>query len=254
MTELDRELIRNVAALLDRAESALFITGSGLSADSGLPTFRGISGLYEVSDQEDGYPIEVAFSGQMLELRPEIAWKHIARAEAACRKAQANRGHEVIAALQERIDRVWVFTQNVDGLHGLAGSRNVLEMNGNLHHLACMGCGEWKTVKDYAGMNIPPVCQSCARLVRPEIVLFGEMASTRVLDRMVEEMEDGFDVIVLVGTSALHPDVKTSLEDSRIMGTPIIEIGMGNSEISDIVDYLIEAKAVVALEAVWDEL
>lgn len=254
MTELDSDIVRKIATLLRRAESALFITGSGLSAESGVPTFRGVTGLYEVSDQEDGFPIEVAFSGQMLELRPEIAWKHIARAEAACRRARANRGHEIIAELQERIGRVWVFTQNVDGLHSAAGSRNVLEMNGNLRHLACMSCSEWETVKDYVGMDIPPACRHCGKLVRPEIVLFGEMASTRVLDRMVEEMEEGFDLVVLVGTSALHPDVKTSLEECRLMRTPIIEINAGKSEVPDLIDDYIEAKPVAALEAIWDAL
>src|SRR5262245_15423379 len=133
-------LIDQVVELLRRSRSLLFITGAGLSADSGLPTYRGIGGLYEGRDAEEGLPIETLLSKEVMFTRPELTWKYLLQIEQACRAAGPNRGHEVIAEMESRFERVWVLTQNVDGFHRRAGSRNVIEMHGSLHRLRCMHC------------------------------------------------------------------------------------------------------------------
>src|SRR5512134_814058 len=119
---LDPKDIEEVAAILRAAPRVLFITGAGISADSGLPTYRGIGGLYEERVTDEGMPIEALLSGDMFRARPEVTWKYLHQIELACRGAEPNRGHEVLAQLEERLERCVVFTQNVDGLHRAAGS------------------------------------------------------------------------------------------------------------------------------------
>ena len=121
------EKIKKVSELLKDAKSILFITGAGISADSGLPTYRGMGGLYENDATEDGIPIEMALAGETLRKKPEITWKYLSQIEKRCRAAKHNRAHEILAEMEERFDRVWILTQNIDGFHHAAGSKNVLD-------------------------------------------------------------------------------------------------------------------------------
>lgn len=245
------EDLSRIVDILANAQSALFITGAGISADSGLPTYRGIGGLYNDSGTEDGLPIEVALAGQMLMSRPDIAWKHIARIEQSCRGAKANRGHEIIAALQERIPRVCVLTQNVDGFHGAAGSRNLIEIHGNVHRLVCTGCARRRTVEDYAALDIPPYCEHCEQLIRPDVVLFGEMLPSAAIDALQRELTQGFDVVFTIGTTSAFPYIAAPVLQARRKKVPTIEINPGDSEVSEVVDIRIRAGAKDALEAIF---
>src|SRR5918911_4177898 len=129
--ETDR-LIDQVVELLRRSRSLLFITGAGMSADSGLPTYRGVGGLYDAGETEEGFPIEAVLSGEMFRHRPGWTWKYLRQIERACRGATCNRGHVVIAEMERHFPRVWTLTQNVDGFHRAAGATNVIAIHGNL--------------------------------------------------------------------------------------------------------------------------
>jgi len=248
---LPRDVIATVAAVLAKAKSALFITGAGISADSGLPTYRGIGGLYEDRPADEGLPIEVLLSGDMLEARPDLTWKYLYQIEQACRGARPNRGHTVLADLEQRLERCLVLTQNVDGFHRAAGSRNVIEIHGNLHALACTACDWRTTVPDFAGLAIPPRCPDCGGLVRPDVVLFGEALPVDGFARLEEELEAGFDVVFSIGTSALFPYVARPVLLARSLGIPTVEINPAETDLSDIVDYRIGAGARAALRALW---
>src|SRR5437763_12395482 len=100
------DVISQAAELLRASRSILFITGAGISADSGLPTYRGIGGLY-TTQTDDGTPIEELLSGRTLLRQPEVLWKHIGQVESACRGARFNRGHEIIAKIEKLFPRVW---------------------------------------------------------------------------------------------------------------------------------------------------
>lgn len=153
----DREAILDrVAEQLGRARRALFITGAGLSADSGLPTYRGVGGLYEGMATEDGMSIETVLSGATFARRPELTWKYLLQVERACRSATFNAGHRFIARLERRVAKVVVLTQNVDGLHRRAGSTCVFDIHGDLHELLCTGCGRRRRVESYAGLAALP--------------------------------------------------------------------------------------------------
>lgn len=245
----DPETLDEVAALCRQAERILFVTGAGMSADSGLPTYRGIGGLYHDRHTDEGVPIEVALSGAMLMSRPELTWKYLAEIEAACRGAQPNAGHMAIAELERRKPRVMVLTQNVDGLHRAAGSHNLVEIHGNLHHLLCTECDRGRPVEDFRGMQLPPACPTCGGLMRPNVVLFGEELPASALLRLEHALEAGFDLVCSVGTTSVFPYIAAPVYWARRVGVPTVEINPGESKVSGIVDFRIRAAAAQVLPA-----
>lgn len=251
---IDPTTVSKVARLLTQARSALFITGAGMSADSGLPTYRGIGGLYDSGASEEGMPIEVLLSGQLFARRPDLTWKYLATIERACRGAAPNRGHEVLALLEGRLPRCVVLTQNVDGFHHRAGSREVIEIHGNLHELVCTACPWRERVADYGALTIPPACPRCGAVVRPDVVLFGEMLPDEAVDRLERELATGFDAVFTIGTTSVFPYIAAPVSLARAKGVPTVEINPDESEVSDLVDIRIRAGARDALDAVWDEL
>lgn len=251
---IDPAVLDRVSAAFARARSALFITGAGISADSGLPTYRGIGGLYEDAGTEEGLPIEEVLSGEMLRERPEVCWKYIHQIERACRGASCNRAHEVLALLEERYDRAWVLTQNVDGLHRRAGSKNVIEIHGDVYKLACTGCSFRERVEDYAGLEIPPRCRECRAILRPEVVLFGEMLPRSAVATLERELGRGFDLVVSIGTTSVFPYIAAPIALARRAGRDTVEINPGTSGVSHVVAHRMQNRAAVALDAIWQRL
>lgn len=169
--------IATVAQALRRAERILVITGAGLSADSGMPTYRGLGGLYN-GRTEEGLPIEAALSGPMLRRDPALCWKYLAELGKACLAARPNAGHEAIAELQKHKPECWVLTQNIDGFHRQAGSpaERLIEIHGELAPLYCQSCGaESGGLEEQLHGQLPPRCAACGGVLRPPVVLFEEM-------------------------------------------------------------------------------
>ena len=235
--------------ILRRARSVLFVTGAGISADSGLPTYRGVGGLYESDATEEGLPIEVLLSGETFRRRPATTWKYLGAIERACRGARPNRAHEAIAALEGALPHVVVLTQNIDGLHRAAGSRDVIEIHGDVHRLACTGCAFRTRVPDYEGLEMPPRCPACAALVRPEVVLFGEMLPDEAVARLEEELRRGFDAVFSIGTTSVFPYVAAPVRMARAWGAGTVEVNPGETEVSGIVDVRLRCGAASAMDA-----
>jgi NAD-dependent deacetylase len=251
---VEEQHISDIARRLRDSRSVLFVTGAGISADSGLPTYRGIGGLYEQEETDDGIPIEAALSGAMFERDPALTWKYIHQIESSCRDAGPNRAHHVIAELERRFDRVWTLTQNVDGLHHAAGSEQVIDIHGDVHRLVCTRCGHRWRVTSYAGLEIPPACPECASLVRPEVVLFGEMLPFDRTRLLQEQLTRGFDAVFSIGTTSVFPYIAEPVIDARRRGALTVEINPGTSEVSHIVDYRLRTGAAAAMDAVAREL
>lgn len=248
----ERELISRLAGMLKKCKSILFITGAGISADSGLPTYRGIGGLYDGQLTEDGITVETALSAETLIRRPALAWKYIAMIEGRCRTAGFNRGHEVIAEMEKCFERIWVLTQNIDGFHQAAGSRNVIDIHGSVHELSCMDCGRRWKVKDYSGIeDFPPLCGGCRGTVRPEVVFFGEMLPEEKLSALERELRTGFDAYFSVGTSSVFPYIRQPMLAGRHLGRLTVEINPGLTDISGCVDIRLPMRAAVALDGLW---
>jgi NAD-dependent deacetylase len=243
--------IEYVVDLLRCSRSILFITGAGLSAESGLPTYRGIGGLYQKQDPEENIPIDVLLSKETLEARPELTWKYLMQIEQACQVGKPNRGHEVIAAMESSFDRVWVLTQNVDGFHSRAGSRNVIDIHGNLRHIRCMRCLYRQEADDYSGFSIPPRCPDCRGVLRPDVVLFGERLPARQLATYHEEIKRGFDLVISVGTTSVFPYISAPVLDAYHFHKPSVEINPGETDVSEFVTVKLPLQASLALDAIW---
>ena len=234
---------------LRTARRILVITGAGMSADSGLPTYRGVGGLYNDAVTEDGLPIEAALSGTMFESRPELTWKHIRQIEEACRHAKPNSGHNVLAAWEERFDQVCILTQNVDGFHRAAGSSLVIDIHGDTRHLMCTRC-EWKAwVDDFAHLAPLPMCTQCGSVIRPKVVLFGEMLDPLKLAILDAEMREGFDIVFSIGTSSLFPYIVQPVIDAAQSGVLTVEINPNDTDVSRFVTYKVRAGAAETLDA-----
>ena len=240
-------LMDQATAQLGAARRVLAITGAGISADSGLPTYRGIGGLYEADLTEDGLPIEEALSGAMMRKRPALCWKYIHQIESSCRGAGPNAAHAALASLQQRFESFTVLTQNIDGFHRVAGSRNLIEIHGRIHELWCVECGAEREVADYAGLDIPPACARCGGLERPRVVLFGEMLPEPALLRLQAVMDEGVDAVLSIGTTSVFPYIAAPVLMARRRGIPSIEINPGRTEVSDLVGLRLRERAAVVL-------
>lgn len=247
----EEDKISRVAQLLKGCKSILFITGAGISADSGLPTYRGIGGLYNDNATEEGIPIETALAGDIFNSRPEITWKYLSQIEKNCRGAKFNRGHEVIAEMEKHFQRVWVLTQNIDGFHQDAGSRNVIDIHGDMHKLFCTKCNWQLRAKDYSEFSIPVRCPDCGSIVRPEVVFFGEMLPSRKLEVLRQELAKGFDIYFSVGTTSVFPYIQQPIWEAKYSGRPTVEINPADSEVSHGVDIKISLGAMEALDLIW---
>ena len=243
--------IEAVAQLLKTCQSILFITGAGISVDSGLPTYRGIGGLYNGDTTDEGIPIEVVLAGETFNTHPAITWKYIAKLEKRCRSSRFNRAHEIIAEMEKHFPRVWVLTQNIDGFHHEAGSQKVIDIHGNMHNLRCTSCLWRATVKDYSQLTRLPLCPDCGAVARPDIVFFGEILPGDKVQILHEQLEAGFDIYFSIGTTSVFPYIQQPMLDAQRLHRPTVEINPQETEISHLANIKISQGATVALEEIW---
>ncbi len=249
----DEMAIDRVVDLLHPGQRLLFVTGAGLSADSGLPTYRGVGGLYEDRTTPEGWPIERVLSGAMMEVRPDLTWKYLDEIGKACRGATFNRGHRVISEMQDHFAEVWTLTQNVDGFHRLAGSRNVIDIHGDMRRLICTGssCPWIGDATTFPLEELPPHCPECSRVVRPDVVLFGEALDRDKLRVYQEQIDRGFDLVFSIGTSGSFAYIIEPIMLAQEAGVPTIEINPGETEIGEFIAIKVTLGAAEALDEIW---
>lgn len=251
MSDFASQTIAGIVSAMKCSRRLLFITGAGISADSGLPTYRGIGGLYNDNLTEEALPIEVALSGEMMSIAPHIPWKYIHQIEQSCRGAKFNPAHAIIAQAQSHFDNVCVLTQNVDGFHRHAGSRNLIEIHGDIHDLNCQHCDYETTVADYSGLEIPPPCPGCGAILRPRVVLFGEMLPSDAVERLYDELSRGFDMVFSIGTTSVFPYIAQPVIEASQLGIPTVEINPTPTEVTPYVDFKLTAGAAASLTSIW---
>ncbi|MDB4756441.1 NAD-dependent protein deacylase [Mariniblastus sp.] len=234
----------------------LLITGAGISADSGLPTYRGVSGLYEDRNTVDGIPIEVALSGGMFSRQPRVTWKYLLEIANACSGKTWNRGHQVMVDLENFIPEVWILTQNIDGFHLDAGSSNVIEIHGSMRRLRCTECSFQISTSDY---QLPfgfdenarlPDCPDCSSMIRPDVTLFDEMLPVPAVEELQDQLAIGFDGIIIVGTSAVFPYIAQPVYQAAQQGQVTVEINPAETQLSSVVQWKIEKSATEGLEQI----
>lgn len=247
---LRRELIDAVGVLLTQARSALFITGSGLTVDSGVPHYRGLPGLQRKTP-DDGPLIEAALAADTCRAKPATTWKFLLEMDTAVREAHPNRGHDVIAALERELTRAIVMTINVDRLHQRAGSKNVIEMHGALHDLLCTRCELSTRHSRFDKFAIPPLCKTCGTVLRPDMPLFGESLPIDPFTRLEAELEAGFDLVCAVGVTTMFPYLARPLLLAKAEGIPTVEIGNHRTDVSDLVDFRFRGSPARVLPLIW---
>ena len=195
------------------AASIAVLTGAGVSAESGIPAFRGAGGLWRNFRAED-----LATPGAFAR-DPRLVWEWYDWRRGIVAAASPNAGHLALAAMQARAKRFTLITQNVDGLHDRAGSTGVLKLHGDIWTLRCTACArEWRDVSvPLAGL--PPRCE-CGGMARPAIVWFGESLPERVWADAVAAVES-CDVLIVAGTSAV---VYPAAGLAGIAGGKVIEV------------------------------
>jgi NAD-dependent deacetylase len=191
---VDLERVRERAAT---AERVVVLTGAGVSAESGVPTFRGGGG----ASVWRGMDAATLSSADMVGANLPLVWEWFEYRRGLLASCEPNPAHRAIAAWQERFPRLTLVTQNIDGLHQKAGSRDVLELHGNIWRGRCARCGARAELATPLS-TVPPVCAACGGDMRPDVVLFGEYLPMDVFERATLEAASA-DLCFVVGTSAV---------------------------------------------------
>jgi NAD-dependent deacetylase len=200
-------------ARLERAACITALTGAGISADSGVPTFRGADGLWR------NFQAEALATPEAFARDPRLVWEWYDWRRALIATKRPNPGHLALAQLERGAREARLITQNVDGLHAAAGSAPI-ELHGSLWRLRCEGCG--RVVEDRrVPLPLPPHC-GCGELQRPDVVWFGEALNSDVLGRATAAL--ACDVLLVVGTSGVVQPAASFASWSRQSGAFVIEI------------------------------
>jgi NAD-dependent deacetylase len=218
------------------------LTGAGISAESGVPTFRDAqSGLWAQFD-----PMQLA-SREGFAADPTLVWRWYMWRRELVAGAQPNAGHLALVRAAARWARFEVITQNVDGLHARAGSRNVLELHGNILRSKCFAaCGAFFADPQQLPPGEPPRCPRCGNWLRPDVVWFGEMLDPEVLTAAQQAAVE-CDAILVVGTSGLVDPAAGLPAAAKRAGATVVVVNPNASELDALADHLIRGPAAVVL-------
>jgi NAD-dependent deacetylase len=225
-------------SLFESAEKVLVLTGAGVSAESGVPTFRG-GGNTAVWK---GMPFEIISSAGMLERDLPAVWEWFNYRRERLQTLIPNPAHEAIAEWQRRWQHFTLVTQNIDGLHQAAGSRDVIELHGNLWRARCFDCGGRHELRELRMDHDVPVCIDCGGEMRPDVVLFGEMLPPGTFERAAHEAEQ-CELCFVVGTSAVVYPAAAIPEIARAAGAYIVEVNPETTPLSELCNEVLTGKA-----------
>jgi len=212
-----RENLIHTAELLSKANHIIAFTGSGISSESGIPTFRGKDGLWKQFRAQD-LATPHAFSNN-----PKLVWEWYDWRRQIIAKKEPNPGHKTLAQWENSFSSFYVVTQNIDGLHQKAGSEKIIELHGNIWKLRCTQEGSITEDHTCPLKEIPPKCKNCGALLRPHVVWFGEALNRDYLNKAIE-LSSKADLIFVIGTSALVYPAASIPMTAKESGVEIIEI------------------------------
>jgi NAD-dependent deacetylase len=223
---------------LRAARSVFVLTGAGVSAESGVPTFRG-GGSTAVWK---GMPFDVISSAGMVERDLPAVWEWFDYRRRLLESLKPNPAHATLARWQDRFDRFTLVTQNVDGLHAAAGSREVLELHGSVWTARCLSCPAREEIRRMEEDVRPPKCRVCGGSMRPDVVLFGEELPAEVF-RVAAQRAADCEVCFVIGTSAIvYPAAGLPSVASRA-GAYVVEINPEPTALSGMCDEVIQGRA-----------
>ncbi len=228
-------------ALLHAATHVAALTGAGISAESGIPTFRGATGLWRTYRAED------LATPEAFHRDPETVWQWYDWRRSLIAQAQPNPGHQALAQLERTHPNFTLITQNVDGLHDRAGSRRPLKLHGDIWTLRCTRCPRQRVDLSPHLPQLPPTCE-CGALERPGVVWFGEPLPLDTWNE-AEQAAQSSDLFLVIGTSAQVYPAAGLVHIAKQSGAKIIEINPEATPLSGLVDLPWRSPAAQALPA-----
>ncbi|WP_448588316.1 SIR2 family NAD-dependent protein deacylase [Thermocrinis sp.] len=223
------------------------LTGAGISAESGIPTFRGQGGLWR-----NFKPEELA-TPEAFAKNPKLVWEWYDWRRQLISKAEPNKAHLLLAELEGKLDSFFLITQNVDGLHQKAGSKKVIELHGNIWRVRCLSCRAEYELYEAPLKEIPPRCLYCGGMLRPAVVWFGESLPKKELSEAFE-LATRCDVFLVIGTSGVVYPAGYLPFVAKEHGARVVEINLDRTPISDMADLVIRERASVGLEQFLEKM
>ena len=249
------ELPADLQDVLAGITSMGVITGAGLSAESGIQTYRGKGGLYD--DEEEGDRTVEALSAPTLRADPDRTWRVVAALARRSIAAAPNAGHRALVRIEQSLERFILLTQNVDGLHREAGTRNIIEIHGDVLDMRCMQCPARGRLDRAAleALEGSPACQACGGTMRPDAVLFGEMLPTEKIHQLHEDfLVDTPDLVLIAGTTAVFPYIVEPVLHAARMNRATVEINPEATDVSGVVGWSLRAPAGEILPAIAEAI
>ena len=227
--------IKEAREHLIRARAVAVLTGAGISADSGVPTFRGTDGLWRNFRSED------LATPEAFERNPRLVWEWYNWRREVIAAKKPNEAHYALARLEAGKQNFHLITQNVDGLHRLAGSKKLSELHGEICKVRCTSCRLVSDNRDVP-LSLLPHCRTCGGLLRPHIVWFGEALDREVLDASLSAVES-CDVLLIIGTSGLVYPAAMLMPTAKAHQAYVIEVNLDPTPYSSDVHLSLQGRA-----------
>lgn len=220
------------------------LTGAGISAESGVPTFRGKDGLWR------NYNAQELATPEAFRRNPALVWEWYAWRRELIAACQPNPAHRTLVEIEEMLGDFTVITQNVDGLHQAAGSEEVIELHGSIWRLRCTQCGDLREDRRVPLPRLPPRCHICGGLLRPDVVWFGESLRAQVLDAAWTAAAQCKTMLV-IGTSAVVEPAASLPLVARRAGARLLDFNPDPTPVSGHADQVFREPAGEALPRWW---
>jgi len=246
-SEVSTNFSARLLSALTKAQSVVAFTGAGISAESGVPTFRGTDGIWKKFKPEELANINAFMKN------PELVWEWYAHRKKIIAGIEPNPGHYTLAKMEQTFAHFAVITQNIDNLHRRAGSKTVYELHGNIERNYCMKCGAVypnEAVLNHVGV---PHCVECNGIIRPDVVWFGEMLPDDEWEKSVRAAAST-DVLFSIGTSGVvYPAASIPLT-AKQQGAYVVEINPEPTPLTDRADEFLMGPSGVILPALYQRL
>ncbi len=241
-------MINKVAEIIKASKYCIAFSGAGISVESGIPPFRGESGIW---NRYDPHLLDLSYFYS----QPARSWEAIREIfYDFFTEAKPNDAHLVLAELEKSGIVKAVITQNIDNLHHVAGSKRVFEFHGNSQKLKCLDCNSFYDAKDVDLKVIPPKCEKCGGLLKPDFIFFGEGIPSEAYQNSFDAAQKADVVIILGSTGEVMPACQVPVV-AKQNGAIIIEINPDNSNFTNqITDFHIKMKAGEAMKAIMQAM
>ena len=238
-------ITQNLKGLLSSDVPIAVLTGAGISAESGVPTFRGEDGLWQKFKPEELANVDAFLSN------PDLVWGWYQHRREIINDVEPNPGHYALAQMEKKIPDFTLITQNVDGLHRRAGSKNILELHGNIQRNKCIKCGRMFEELPNEELEQVPECE-CGGMIRPDVVWFGEMLPQDVLHNAFRAAEQA-SIFFSIGTSAVVQPAASLPLTAKQNGAYLVEINVEPTILTHYADEFFQGKSGEVLPRIIEE-